>query len=194
MCTQYPPPRIPPPHPSQPPEQHRRLCQTSTALSSDGRAPPLPCASHICGCSITHPLPRSCGADGGTQIPLSQGRALIAKPSRGVSPQLQHTAQLSSHRRRTLAPEAPGWREERESQVPPVWGAGRPHHAPAIDQGATVLPRAMAAAACRASSSERPSERHRSSGHGTPACVVPALLALGCLTPPHQRCSHRGSS
>lgn len=116
-------------HPQSPPRIHPSL-----RSSTDGSAkpPPLcqamavappPRASHICGCSIIHPLPRSCGADGGTQIPLSQGRALIAKPSRGVSPQLQHTAQLSSHRRRTLAPEAPGWREERESQVPPVRGA-----------------------------------------------------------------------
>lgn len=146
--------------------------------------PPLR-VSHICGCRVTAPqVLQGLRQD---PEPLSQGRAMIAKPSRGVSP--QHTAQLSSHCHYALALEKQGWSKEGEGHGLPEQGPRWLCNACATAQGTTALPGPMTTTA----HGQRPVERYRSSGHGTPARAVPALATLACLAPPCWHCSHKRS-
>lgn len=79
--------------------------------------------ARVTSAALHPPSPAGLVADPGF-FSLFSDRAVIAKPSQGVSPQLQRTAWLSCHRHPTLALEGPGWREEGVNQVPLVQGAG----------------------------------------------------------------------
>lgn len=144
--------------------------------------------SHVYGCSVATPQV----LQGWWQDPdcLVSGQAVIAKHSRGVSPQLQHTANSppTAHwhwngqdREKGNARDALQHREQGVPIVPMTLPKGQ------------STPWSHGSCSTWISSGKRAPKRSGSPGLSTLACAVPALATLSCLTPLHWHCSHNHS-